>query len=82
MGVDYLPFDILLNAKSEKVIGNTFCTPIIFKNPLKTCFFIKKYTFYNLRRVRFDCNIYFLFEKQAFNGLLKVIGIQNVTLSE
>ena len=39
--------------------------------------FIKKYMyFYNLRRVRLDCNIYFLFEKQAFNGLLKVIGIQ------
>ena len=23
-----------------------------------------------------DCIIYFLFEKQAFNGVLKVIGIQ------
>ena len=23
-----------------------------------------------------DCNSYFLFEKQAFNGLVKVIGIQ------
>ena len=26
--------------------------------------------------MRLDCNIYFLFEKQAFNGLLKDIGIQ------
>ena len=26
--------------------------------------------FYNLCRVRLDCNIYFLLEKQAFNGLL------------
>ena len=26
--------------------------------------------------MRLDCNIYFLFKKQAFNGLLKVIGIQ------
>ena len=31
---------------------------------------------YNLCRVRLDCNVYFLFEKQAFNGLLKLIGIQ------
>ena len=29
-------------------------------------------------RVRLDCNIYLLFEKQAFNGLLKVIGIQKL----
>ena len=28
--------------------------------------------------MRFDCNIYFLFEKQAFNGLEEVIGIQNI----
>ena len=27
--------------------------------------------------MRSDCNIYFFFEKQAFNGLLKVIGIQS-----
>ena len=26
--------------------------------------------------MRLGCNIYFLFEKQAFNGLFKVIGIQ------
>ena len=45
----------------------------MFENPLKTVFFIKKYTYYNLC---LDCNIYFLFEKQALNGLLKVIGLQ------
>ena len=28
--------------------------------------------------MRLDCNIYFLYEKQALNGLLKVIGIQNI----
>ena len=27
--------------------------------------------------VSLDCNIYFIFEKQAFNGLLKVIGNSN-----
>ena len=26
--------------------------------------------------MRLDCNIYFLLEKQAFNGLSKFIGIQ------
>ena len=42
VGVEYLPFDILLHAKFEqKVIVNYICTPIIFKNPLETVFFIK-----------------------------------------
>ena len=31
--------------------------------------------------MRLDCNIYFLFKKQAFNGLLKVNGIQNALFS-
>ena len=35
------------------------------------------YTYYNLCQVCLDCNIYFLLEKQVFNGLLKLIGIQN-----
>ena len=35
--VEYQTLDILLHAESEqKRIGNQFCTPIIFKNPLKT----------------------------------------------
>ena len=42
----------------------------------ENCVFIKKYTYLNLCRVSLDCNIYFLFDKQAFNGLLKVTGIQ------
>ena len=29
-------------------------------------------------QVYLDCNIYFLFEKQTFKGLLKVIVIQNL----
>ena len=51
------------------MIDNRFCTPITFKNPLKTDFPVRIY-FNNLTG-------YFLFEKQAFNGLLKFIGIQN-----
>ena len=42
--VEYLTFDILLHAKSEKS-DKKVCTPIILKNLLKTCFLIKKYTF-------------------------------------
>ena len=35
--IEYLTFDILLQAKFEqRVIGNYFCTPINFKNQLKT----------------------------------------------
>ena len=65
-------FDILLHAKSEKKkLSNWICTPIIFKNPIKTCFYIKKFM-----SGAFGLYIYFLFEKQAFNGLLKVIDIQ------
>ena len=30
--------------------------------------------------MRLDCNIYFLFEKQSLDELLKVIGIQNQLL--
>ena len=54
----------------QKVIGNWFCAPIL---KFKTRVLFKKLYFYNL----FGFVIrYFLFEKQAFNGLLKVIGIQ------
>ena len=41
---------------------------------VKSWGFSKNYTYYNLCRVCLDCT----FEKQAFNGLLKVISIQNV----
>ena len=39
---------------------------------------MKKYTYYNLCWMCLDCNIYFLFKKIAFNGLLKIIDIQNL----
>ena len=38
-GVEFIAFNVLLHTKSEqKVIGNRFCAPIIFENPLKTGF--------------------------------------------
>ena len=41
-GVKFLAFIVLLRIKSkQKVNGNWFYTPIIFKNPLKTDFSIK-----------------------------------------
>ena len=40
--MEYITFDILLHAKSDqKVIENLFCTPIMFKNPLKTGFALR-----------------------------------------
>ena len=48
----------------QKVVGNWFCMPIIFKNLLKTeLSIIKKYTYYNLCRWCLNCNEIFLFEK-------------------
>ena len=39
VGVEFLAFNVLLHTKSEqKVIGNKFCAPIIFKNSLKIGF--------------------------------------------
>ena len=51
----------------------------IFKNPLKTMFSIRN------KLLQFVLGVwivdgYFLFEKETFNGLLKVIGIQNVII--
>ena len=62
----------------QKVIGNWFYAQIIFKNPLKTVFFNKKYNF-TICVERFWIVIwYYLFEKDAFNMSLKVIGIKNI----
>ena len=37
-----IKIEILLHAKSkQKVIGNSICTPIIFKNPLETGFSLR-----------------------------------------
>ena len=53
----------LLHTKSGQK-GNWFCAPITFKNLLS---FIRKTQI---------VKVYFLFEKQSFNELLKVIGMQ------
>ena len=71
VGVEFLVFNVLLHTYSEqKVIDNLFCAPIIFKNP-------KKYTFTNCVECVWIVIAYFLFEKQTYNRLLKVIGIEN-----
>ena len=77
MGVEFLT---LLYTKSlQKIIDNYFCASIIFKNSLKTGF-NKKFTFTICVGRVWVIIGYFLLEKQTFNGLLKVIGIQIVFL--
>ena len=69
MGVEFLTINVLLYTKSEqKKIGIKISTPIIFKNPLKPDFLIRNIL------LQFVSGMYgyFLFEKQTFNGLLKV----------
>ena len=56
-----------------------FCTLLIFKTPSKY-FFWSGYIVYNLSRACFIVTGYFLFEKEAFIGLIIVIGIQNFCL--
>ena len=81
VGVEYLN---LLKAKYEKkIIDNNFCIPKLFKKLLKTCFFIKKYTFtICVVCVWIVICMYFFFEKQANIGLLKVIGIQIIFIAD
>ena len=54
------------------------CTPIICRNPLKPRLFNKKYTFTICVGRVWVVIVYFLLEKETFNGLLKVIGIQYI----
>ena len=72
VGCEFLTINVLLLTKSEK----KNCTPIIFKNPLKSGFY-KKYTFTICVGCVLVVILFFLLEKQTFNGLLKVIGIQS-----
>ena len=70
--VEFLAFYVLLHTKSKKkVLGNLFCAPIIFKTSLK-------YTFTICVSDVFIVIGYFLLEKQTFDKLLKVIGVQNI----
>ena len=77
LGVEFLTCHILLHIKAvPNVIGNLFCTPI-FKNPRKTGVSIR-YA-YIVYKLCLSCNRIFSYrknEKQAFNGLFKVICIQ------
>ena len=69
-----LNFNDLFHTISEpKGIGNWFCAPIIFRNPLKTLFFNKKYTITICVGCVWIVIGYFLFEKEAFNRFLKAI---------
>ena len=62
----------------QKVIGDWFCTPIIFKYALKTGFSIRNLLITICVMGVWIVIKYFLFEKQTFNGLLKIIGIQKI----
>ena len=49
----FITINVILHTKSEqKVIGNWFCTLIIFKNRLKTGFSIRNIIYYNLCRIK------------------------------
>ena len=73
----------MLHAKAVlKEIGNWFCTLIIFKNPLKIGFSIKNILLTICAGWIPIVIGYFLFEKQAFNGLRKVIGLQKYLKSK
>ena len=79
VGVEFLAFNVLLQTKSEqKLIGNSFCALIIFKNSSKTGFSIRKVYKFTIcvGRVLILIYVYLLFEKQTFYGLIKDIGKQ------
>ena len=66
-----------MHTKSEqKGLRNCICTTIIFKNPLKSGFSIINILITICVRGVWIAMRYFLFEKQAFDGLSKIIGIQ------
>ena len=55
---------------------------MIFKNPLKTGFSIRNILIIICVGRVWIVIRYFLFKKWTFNGLLKVIGIQNIFLEK
>ena len=68
---EFLSFDIFFHTKAwPKLIGNWFCTPIISKNPIKTCFW----------KVICVCvcvwieTVYLLLENQALMRFVKITG--------
>ena len=70
-------FNVCLSCHiTQKVIWNWFCTPKIFKNTIKLDFSIRNILSTICVGRDWIVKEYFLLEKQAFGGLLKVIGIQ------
>ena len=77
-GVDFITFNVLLHTKSEqKVIGKCF-VHLYFSKSVKNRFFNKKYTFTIYVERLWIVIGYFLFEKQAFDGLLKVMVYKDI----
>ena len=66
--------NIYVRKKESPLQIISICTPIICKNPLKLVLSLRNILLQFVSGA-FGCNIYFLFEKQAFNGLIKVIGL-------
>ena len=61
--------------------SKNFCIPITFNNPLKACFSIEQeISFYNPIMPGTNCKSIFLIKKSVFNGFLKIIGAQNLSL--
>ena len=85
-GEEFLTFNIYLRIKAvQKVIVNWFCTPIIFKTPVKTGFSMRiiPITIY-VGRVRI-VKEYFFFEKYSIKRIVKgfwyTIHITNFEIS-
>ena len=66
LGVEFLTINVLLHTKSEQKV---------FKNPLKPGFSIRNILLQFVSGRVWVVIVFFLLEKQTFNGLLKVIGI-------
>ena len=78
VGVDFLTFNVLLHIESERrVIGNWFCEIKIFKYSLKNSFSMRNILItICVGRDKIVIYRYFLFKKEAFNVVLKIIAVQ------
>ena len=63
--------------KVSLIVNKLFCGVIAFNNPIKACFFNKKYPVKIQTPSTYIVTVYFLFKKQALIGLLKAITPQN-----
>ena len=78
LGTTFVLVCITFCKSEQKVIGNWFCQPIIFNKSLKNSFSIRNIL---LQFVSGPFGLYFLIEKHAFNGLLKVIGLYRILMT-